>query len=89
MLGWSYFNEFHEFGLSLMVGFYGLLSTGKPLTIQAWQVHKTGPLTPTIINLGLTKPDNAKEPKKEVFNEKRGERGFFLFFRFRVRVLVA
>lgn len=55
MVGWSYFKQRYDFGLSLMVAFYGLLRTGELLAVQAWQVHMTGPLNPAVINLGLTK----------------------------------
>lgn len=55
MVGWSFLREEFSFGISLLVGFYGLLRTGELLAIQAWQVHMVGPLKPAVISLGLTK----------------------------------
>eukprot|EP00438_Fugacium_kawagutii_P010455 Skav232993 [mRNA] locus=scaffold387:64192:70081:+ [translate_table: standard] len=55
MIGWSFFNDHWAFGVSLMVGFFGLLRTGELLALQAWQVHMVSPNQPAVINLGLTK----------------------------------
>ena len=55
MVGWSVQQDCPEFGLSLLVAFYGLLRTGELLSLQAWQIHMTSPLSPAVINLGLTK----------------------------------
>ena len=55
MVGWSFFHEEFKFGLSLLVGFYGLLRTGELLSLQAWQFHLTSSTEPAVISLGLTK----------------------------------
>lgn len=55
MVGWAFLREEYNFGISLLVGFYGLLRTGELLALQAWQIHMIGPLSPAVLNLGLTK----------------------------------
>ena len=53
--GWAFFHEHHTFGLSLLVGYYGLLRTGELLSLQAWRVHMTSSSQSAVISLGLTK----------------------------------
>ena len=55
MVGWAFFHEHHVFGLSLLVGFYGLLRTGELLSLQACHFHMTSSTQPAVIRLGLTK----------------------------------
>jgi len=55
MVGWSILQNYETFGLSLLVGFYGLMRTGELLSLQAWQIHMSSPTQPAVINLGLTK----------------------------------
>ena len=55
MVGWSVLQGYATFGLSLLVGFYGLLRTGELLSLQSWQIHMSSPQQPAVINLGLTK----------------------------------
>ena len=55
MVGWAFFHHHFHFGLSLLVGFYGLLRTGELLALQAWQIHMTSNSQPAVLNLGLTK----------------------------------
>eukprot|EP00435_Cladocopium_sp_Y103_P048031 s1613_g14.t1 len=55
MVGWAIMHDEPTFGLSLLVGFHGLLRTGELLGLQAWQIHMTGRATPAVISLGLTK----------------------------------
>ena len=55
MVGWSVTQGHETFGLSLLVGFYGLLRTGELLSLQSWQIHMSTPSQPAVINLGLTK----------------------------------
>ena len=55
MLGWSIFHEEFEFGLSLLIGFYGLLRTGELLEVKSNQVFVTSATKPAVISLGLTK----------------------------------
>ena len=55
MVGWAATHEHYSFGLSLLVGFYGLLRTGELLALQAWNIHMTSPSSPAVISLGLTK----------------------------------
>ena len=55
MVGWAFFKSYYAFGLSLLVGFYGLLRTGELLALQAWQIHMVSGTQPAVLNLGLTK----------------------------------
>lgn len=56
MVGRSFFNEHFRFGMSLLVGFYGLLRTGELLSsLQAWQFQISSTAEPVVISLGLTK----------------------------------
>ena len=55
MVGWSVTQGHETLGLSLLVGFYGLLRTGELLALQAWQIHMVSANQPAVINLGLTK----------------------------------
>lgn len=55
MVGWSFLHEEFSFGVSLLVGFYGLLRAGELLALQSWQVHMIGPSSPAVLSLGLTK----------------------------------
>ena len=55
MVGWSVTQGHETFGISLLVGFYGLLRTGELLSLQAWQIHMSAPNQPAVVNLGLTK----------------------------------
>ena len=55
MVGWAVTQGHETFGLSLLVGFYGLLRTGELLALQAWQIHMVSANQPAVINLGLTK----------------------------------
>ena len=55
MVGWSVTKGHETVGLSLLVGFYGLLRTGELLALQAWQIHMVSANQPAVINLGLTK----------------------------------
>ena len=55
MVGWSIFHEKFSFGISLLVGFYGLLRTGELLSLQSFQIHMISPSQPAVISLGLTK----------------------------------
>ena len=49
------FHQHLSFGLSLLVGFYGLLRTGELLALQNWQIHMSGSAEPAVVSLGLTK----------------------------------
>ena len=55
MVGWSFFHEHFRFGISLLVGFHGLLRTGELLSLQAWQFQLAGSSNPVVVSLGLTK----------------------------------
>ena len=55
MVGWAIFHEHHDFALSLMLGFYGLLRTGEILNLSAASVFMSRPSKPAVISLGLTK----------------------------------
>lgn len=55
MVGWAIFKGEFAFGLSLLLGYYGLLRTGELLEIRASQVFVEGPKKPAVISLGLTK----------------------------------
>ena len=55
MVGWSRFHGHHSFGLSLLVGFYGLLRTGELLALRARDVQMSSSVTPAVLSLGMTK----------------------------------
>ena len=55
MVGYSLFKQQHQFALSLLVGFFGLLRTGEILSITASHISVTDPKGPAVIALGLTK----------------------------------
>ena len=55
MCGWSVFTKNFSFGVSLLVGFHGLLRTGELLALQCHQVHMVSAVKPAVISLGLTK----------------------------------
>ena len=55
MLGWCLFNKEYSFGLSLLLGFYGLLRTGEILGLCNHHILMTSPDKPAVISLGLTK----------------------------------
>ena len=55
MVGWSIFHEHHDFALSLLLGFYGLLRTGEILSLSASAVFMSRASKPAVISLGLTK----------------------------------
>lgn len=66
MVGWSWFNKHWQFGISLLVAFYGLLRTGELLNLQAWQIQMAGPLQPAVLNLGLTKSGKRQGAEESV-----------------------
>ena len=55
MVGWAVLHQNETFGLSLLVGYYGLLRAGELLARQAWHIHMSSPSQPAVLNLGLTK----------------------------------
>ena len=55
MIGWAMFQEDYDFGLSLMVGYYGLLRTGELLDLRSSHVFVESTSTPAVLSLGLTK----------------------------------
>jgi hypothetical protein len=55
MLGWAIFKEDFQFGLSLLIGFYGLLRTGELLDVRADHIFIESAKKPAVISLGLTK----------------------------------
>ena len=55
MLGWCLFNKEYSLGLSLLLGFYGLLRTGEILGLCNHHILMTSPDKPAVISLGLTK----------------------------------
>ena len=55
MVGWSIFHDSPDFGLSLLLGFYGLLRTGEFHAVTASSVFMNGPTKAAVVSLGLTK----------------------------------
>ena len=55
MVGYSFFREDLQFGLSLLLGFYGVLRTGEILGIRSSDVTIERVSGPAVISLGLTK----------------------------------
>ena len=54
-LGWCLFHKEYAFGLTLVLGFYGLLRTGELLGLCNNHILMTAPGRPAVISLGLTK----------------------------------
>ena len=55
MLGWCLFHGEYAFGLSLLLGYYGLLRAGEILGLCNHHILMTSPDKPAVISLGLTK----------------------------------
>ena len=55
MVGWSIFLHHHDFALSLLLAFYGLLRTGELFSLNSSSIMITSPSKPAVISLGLTK----------------------------------
>ena len=55
MVGWAIFKEEFQFGLSLLLGFYGLLRTGELLDVKLSQIFVERSNKPAVVSLGLTK----------------------------------
>ena len=55
MVGWAIFKEEYSFGLSLMVGYYGLLRTGELLEVRPSHVFLESDSKPAVVSLGFTK----------------------------------
>ena len=55
LTGHALFNDKPLFALSLLLGFHGLLRTGELLGVKKAHVVQSGPRSPAVISLGLTK----------------------------------
>ena len=55
MVGWAWFKEEYLFGLSLLLGFYGLLRTGEIYDLTTTSVGMSSASSVAVISLGLTK----------------------------------
>lgn len=55
MVGWSFFHQDFTFGISLLIGFYGMLRTGEILALRASQLLCDKRQTTVVVSLGLTK----------------------------------
>ena len=55
MVGHAFFNQRPLFGLSLLVGFYGMLRTGELLDVKASHITQPRQSRPSVISLGYTK----------------------------------
>ena len=55
MVGWSFFHGHFGFGVSLLVGFYGMLRTGELTTLRSSHVFMKTATAPAVLSLGLTK----------------------------------
>ena len=55
MFGWSFFHGHFSFGVSLLVAYYAMLRTGEVLHLKNSHIYMTGPKTPAVISLGMTK----------------------------------
>ena len=55
LAGYALFSDKPLFALSLLLGFHGLLRTGEPLGVKKAHVVQSGPRSPAVISLGLTK----------------------------------
>lgn len=55
LVGWSFFHQHVTFGISLLLGFYGMLRTGEILDLRASQINLGSRHSSIVISLGLTK----------------------------------
>ena len=55
MVGWAWFHGHFTFGVSLLLGFYGMLRTGEVLGLRASHLFAEPGHTKAIVSLGLTK----------------------------------
>ena len=55
MVGWSIFHRHHNFALSLLLAYYGLLRTGELRSLTSSSVMILSPTKPAVVSLGLTK----------------------------------
>lgn len=55
MVGWAFFHQRFTFGVSLLLGYYGMLRTGEILALRASQVFIDAAASRIILSLGLTK----------------------------------
>ena len=55
MVGWSFFHGHFGFGVSLLVGFYGMLRTGELTSLRCSHIFMKAETAPAVLSLGLTK----------------------------------
>lgn len=55
MVGWAWFHQYFSFGVSLLVGYYGMLRTGEILMLQGRHFQCEPHHTKVVVSLGLTK----------------------------------
>ena len=55
MVGWAFFHHHVTFGVSLLVGYYGMLRTGELLGLRASHIMVEGSQRKVVVSLGLTK----------------------------------
>ena len=55
MVGWAFFHHEITFGISLLVGYYGMLRTGEILDLHASHFFSQASQSKVVISLGLTK----------------------------------
>ena len=55
MVGWAFFHNHVSFGVSLLLGYYGVLRTGEILSLHSSHVHLAHDQPKAVVSLGLTK----------------------------------
>lgn len=55
MAGWSFFHGHNAFGISLLIGFYGMLRTGEVLGLTSARMLASAQDLQVLVSLGLTK----------------------------------
>ena len=55
LAGWALLHEDHDFALSVLLGFYGMMRTGELLELLPRQVQAPTDKGPAVLSLGLTK----------------------------------
>eukprot|EP00438_Fugacium_kawagutii_P030494 Skav202357 [mRNA] locus=scaffold53:218927:223660:- [translate_table: standard] len=55
LVGWAFFHSHMSFGVSLLVGFYGMLRTGEILGLSSRHISGSGQHSKFVLSLGLTK----------------------------------
>eukprot|EP00438_Fugacium_kawagutii_P026107 Skav224735 [mRNA] locus=scaffold3343:16799:24817:- [translate_table: standard] len=55
MIGWCFFNQYYTFGISLALGYYGMLRSGEIIGLRSSHILGGASDTQLVVSLGMTK----------------------------------